>query len=70
MAARDRSPATALELDDRGYQAYQHYLECKAVGDFPDDPLVRANAAVIRQAEDLADRVYAARLGTVRHPGV
>ena len=27
--------------------AYQHYLRCKAVGQFPDEPLVRRNAALI-----------------------
>ena len=32
--------------------AYQHYLECKATADFPDDPIVKRNAALIRSVED------------------
>ena len=32
--------------------AYTHYLECKAVGSFPDDPIVRRNASLIRSVED------------------
>lgn len=30
---------------------YRHYLECRAVGSFPDDPLVRQNAAIIMEVE-------------------
>ena len=32
--------------------AYLHYLECKATGRFPNDPIVRRNARLIRQIED------------------
>ena len=32
--------------------AYEHYRECRAVGEFPDDPIVRRNAAIIRAVED------------------
>lgn len=46
--AADLSPVLML--------AWQHYRECRAVGQFPDDPIVRANAARFRQAEDEADR--------------
>lgn len=42
----------AVELTDKNVQAYQHYLECRAVGQFPDDPVVRRNAAVIRGVEE------------------
>ena len=31
---------------------YEHYRECRAVGQFPDDPIVRRNAAIIRAVED------------------
>jgi hypothetical protein len=44
-------------LDDAGWLAYSHYLECKAVNwQCPDalDPVVRRNAALIRSAEDEA----------------
>ena len=36
-------------------QAYIHYLECKAVGNFPDDPIVRRNARLIQQVVDHAN---------------
>ena len=34
-------------LSKRNEAAYAHYLECRAVGKFPDDPLVRATARTI-----------------------
>lgn len=45
-------PGLAVELSDRNLFAYQHYLECRAVGQFPDDAIVRRNAAIIRGVED------------------
>jgi len=48
--------SNAGELDDRGFQAYRHYLECRAVGQFPDDPIVRRNARIFRAAHDAADQ--------------
>lgn len=42
------------ELSARNQRAYRHYLECVATGTFPDDPIVRRNAAIIRQAERVA----------------
>lgn len=49
-------PDGMSELTARNWRAYQHYLECKAVGSFPDDAIVRRNARYIRQAEDAAER--------------
>jgi len=49
------SPDNQATLSDRNVQAYQHYLECKAVGRFPDDPIVARNAAAIMVAERHAD---------------
>ncbi len=46
------SPLSAQELTEQNAQAYQHYLECRAVGQWPDDALVRRNASFIRQVED------------------
>lgn len=40
-------------------QTYRHYRRCKAVGRFPEDDLVEHNAAIIRAAEDEADRADA-----------
>ena len=60
---RERSADTAEELSDRNWQAYLHYQECRAVGEFPSsDAIVRRNAQLFRQAEDLAHQVRAARL--------
>lgn len=33
--------------------AYQHWKECKAVGQFPDDRIVKRNAAIIQELHDL-----------------
>jgi hypothetical protein len=43
-------------LSPRNESALQHYRECRAVGCFPDDPIVRANAAIVRAWEDLRKR--------------
>jgi hypothetical protein len=39
----------ALSIQNR--LAYQHYEECLAVGEFPDDPIVRRHAMLIRSVE-------------------
>ena len=57
-----RTPETAVEMTDANREAYAHYRECRAVGVFPDDPIVRMNAASIRAVEDAADRVPLERL--------
>ncbi len=46
------NPLAGSDLTEKNTRAYLHYLECKAVGDFPDDAIVRRNAAAIRVAED------------------
>lgn len=55
-------PENAVELTDRTTAAYQHYLECKAVGEFPNDPIVRYTAVLIRQAEESCERADSRRL--------
>ena len=45
------SPEAGRDLSIRNQQAYLHYLECRAVGLFPDDAIVRRNAALIQHAE-------------------
>ena len=50
------SPESGIELNERNKETYLHYLECRAVGDFPDDPLVRYHAAIIRSVEDESER--------------
>lgn len=46
------TPETSRELTARNRLALEHYLECKATGSFPEDPIVSRNAGVIRQVED------------------
>ena len=45
------TPDAGRELSDRNWAAWGHYRECKAVGQFPDDPIVRRNAAIIAGVE-------------------
>jgi hypothetical protein len=56
------TPEKSRALTDQNWQAYQHYSECRAVGIFPDDAIVRRNAAVIRQASDSAEMELALRV--------
>lgn len=56
-------PENAIELTAKNIAAVVHYRECKAVGEFPDDAIVRRNAGLIRAAEDVAERVHAAKSG-------
>ena len=51
-----------MEETDELRAAYDFYLECRAVGRFPDDPIVRRCAMTIRGAEDAAERHERQRL--------
>lgn len=51
------SPEQCRGINDQNLQAYQHYRECRAVGQFPDDPIVRENAAIIRGIEDQVQKL-------------
>lgn len=44
-------------LSPRNLAVYRHYLECKATISFPDDPIVRRNARIIRHVEDEIERM-------------
>ena len=46
----------AQELSERNRKAYQHWQECRAVGKFPDDPIVRRNAAIFQRLHDEYNR--------------
>lgn len=46
------TPEQSRELSSQNDQAYAHYLECRAVGQWPGDAIVRQNAAIIRAIED------------------
>jgi hypothetical protein len=39
-------------MSDKNFAAWRHYRQCRAVGIFPDDPIVRRNAEIIREIED------------------
>jgi hypothetical protein len=59
----------AQEPTPRTRRALQHYLECRAVGVWPTDPIVRRNARLIRDIEDVVARrpleVLSARISEV-----
>ena len=46
------TPQNPIALSEINRQALRHYHECRATGSFPDDPIVRRNAALIRAQED------------------
>lgn len=48
--------ATATELTPENRKAYERYKEFKAVGRFPDDPLVNWYSGIIREVEEEHDR--------------
>lgn len=53
------SPKTrehAIEWTDDTHRTYEHYRECRAVGSFPNDWLVRRDAAIVRDIEDEFER--------------
>lgn len=61
-SAPERTPEHAIELTTQNWQAYRHYLECRAVGQFPDDPIVRRTARVVRGVYDEIDRSNVERI--------
>jgi len=46
-SAPHRTREYAEEMTDKNYQAFKFHRECKAVGNFPDDPLVKRHAEII-----------------------
>ncbi len=48
-------PANAVVLSEKNEAAYRHYLECRAVSEFPKDDIVRRNAMLIQQIEKIAE---------------
>lgn len=43
-------------LSQRNAAVYLHFLECRAVGAFPDDPIVKRNAFLISEVLGALDR--------------
>ena len=50
--------ARAVELSPENRRAWEHYLECRAVESWPEDPIVRRNAAIIRWELDWFERQW------------
>lgn len=50
------------ELTVENEAAYEHYRECRAVSSWPDDPIVRQTAAVIRELEDAVEKIEQKRM--------
>lgn len=46
------SPNAGVELNEQNKQALEHYYECRATNQFESDPIVRRNAAIIREFLD------------------
>lgn len=46
------TPEESCELSPENRHAYEHYVQCKAVGRFPADEIVERNAGIIRSVED------------------
>jgi hypothetical protein len=62
-AGSEPCPENAVELSPENFEAWAHYRECKAVGDFPTDAIVRFNASIIADAEAQAERVRESKSG-------
>jgi hypothetical protein len=50
------TPEDDRRLTQRNAVAYEHYLQCRATGNFPDDAIVARNAARIQYMEDELQR--------------
>lgn len=44
------TPDAPRSLSERNFMALRHYQQCRSVGSFPDDPIVRRNASLFSQA--------------------
>lgn len=51
------TPENQRTLTNANANTYRHYRECRAVGVFPDDPIVRQNAVVILEVEEHHERM-------------
>lgn len=58
----DPRPENAVEVTPQLLDAFGFYEECRAVGSFPADPLVRACAVEFRAAEESIQRAESRRL--------
>jgi hypothetical protein len=54
--------AAAIELTEQNRKAWEFYRQCHATGIFPDEPLVKWYAVVLRAVEDELERMPVIRL--------
>ena len=52
LEPRDRVWANATEPGPRAYRAFRFWLECRAVGEWPRDPIVRRFASACAMVEE------------------
>jgi hypothetical protein len=63
-------PEHAAELTDQNWRALKFHQSCKAVGQWPDDAIVRRNARVIELAlDEIRDRWAATGADLLRQLG-
>ena len=55
------TPEESKALTEKNWKAWEHYRECRAVGQFPADAIVRRNASIIRAATDAAENEQRAK---------
>jgi hypothetical protein len=55
MGCDKGTPEDQRQLSPKNEQAYWHFLQCRATGRFPDDPIVSRNAAIIDEVLRLRD---------------
>jgi hypothetical protein len=51
-------PENAVEVTEQVRRCYDHFKECRAVRDFPHDPLVRRHAMLFEEIEQAAERKF------------
>ena len=56
------SPTAGIALSDKNLQAFIFHRQCKAVGFFPNDPIVIRNAGIIQSIVEAADKQENAQL--------
>lgn len=63
---KPKSRDHAIEPTTQTRRTLTHWFECRAVGVYPDDPIVRRNAAIIRRVHDEYERHTNPAVGLLR----
>ena len=59
------TPEDSKELSKRNRQVIHFYRECSAVNSFPDDAIVRQNAAIIESIKEAEQRKHQAEISAM-----